>query len=118
MLQGFSVSADVTSGHGSLANMLSTEYIRDEVPKAPILLYAVEKANAYKKTDEIKFNLAKLNKSLWLGEMTQTFDMIIPFNSLFMKQTYPGNPLHTKYVGKLNAAQSIYHRSALQSLVQ
>ena len=66
--------------------MMATEYIRDEVPKAPILLYAVENANPYKKKEEeVKFNLAKLNKCLWLGEMLPTFDMVIPFNSLYMQ---------------------------------
>jgi len=87
------------------------------VPKAPIFLYALESQNPYKKTtDEIKFELFKLNKSLWLGEMLPTYDLAIPFNSLFMKQTYPTNALCSKYLGKLN--QSHYHQSALWSLVQ
>ena len=69
--------------------MMSVEYIRDEVPKAPILLYAVEGANPYKKaTESVKFDLVKLNKCLWLGEMLPTFDMVVPFNSLYMQQTY------------------------------
>jgi len=42
MLQGFQVTSDVTSGFGSLTNMMTTEYIRDEVPKAPLYLYAIE----------------------------------------------------------------------------
>lgn len=74
------------TGFGSLTNMMSTEYIRDEVPKAPILLYAVETANPYRKAQaETKFDLCKLNKCLWLGEMLPTFDLVIPFNSLYMK---------------------------------
>ena len=66
--------------------MVATEYIRDEVPKAPILLYAIETQNPYKKLeDQMKFDLVKLNKSLWLGEMLETFDLVIPFNSLYMQ---------------------------------
>ena len=76
----------MASGFGSLTNMMATEYIRDEVPKAPILLYAVEGANPYKKSEEsLKFDLVKMNKCLWLGEMLPTFDMVIPFNSLYMQ---------------------------------
>ena len=97
---------------------MTTEYIRDEVPKAPLYLYAIESPNPYsKKSDAVKFELFKLNKSLWMGEMLTTFDIVIPFNSLYMKQTYPSNPLVSKYLNKLNVADSVYHRSALQSLV-
>lgn len=89
------------------------------MPKAPIVLYAVESVNPYKKAEEeLKFELAKLNKCLWLGEMLPTFDLVIPFNSLYMQQTYPGSQLVSKYLGKLSTADSVYHRSALQSLVQ
>ena len=85
-MQGFQLTTDVTSGFGSLANTMSVEYIRDEVPKAPLYLYALETSNPYKKAkEEIKFDLFRLNKSLWLGEMLDTFDLVIPFNSLFMK---------------------------------
>ena len=95
--------------------MVATEYIRDEVPKAPILLYALETQNPYKKsTDENKFDLVKLNKSLWLGEMLPTFDMVIPFNSLYMQQTYKNNPLIAKYLQKFpTTQQSPFHRAAL-----
>ena len=86
LLQGFQLTTDVSSGFGSLTNMISTEYIRDEVPKAPIYLYAIESQNPFKKaSEEIKFELFKLNKSLWLGEMVTTYDLVIPFNSLYMK---------------------------------
>ena len=64
---------------------MTTEYIKDEVPKAPVYLYAVETANPFKKsTEDVKFSLAKLNKCLWLGEMLPNFDLVIPFNSLYM----------------------------------
>lgn len=89
MLQGFQVCADVNTGHGSLANMMATEYIRDEVPKAPILLYAIETPNPFKRAEEEnKWDLFKLNKCLWLGEMLPTFDLVVPFNALYMQQTY------------------------------
>jgi len=114
LLQGFQLTSDVTSGFGSLANMMSTEYIRDEMPKAPIYLYALETQNPYKKSkDATKFDLFKLNKSLWLGEMLETFDLVIPFNSLYMKQTYPENEMLRKYLSKMSNANSVYHRSAL-----
>lgn len=118
LLQGFQVTSDVASGFGSLSNMMATEFIRDEAPKAPIYLYAVEGANPYKKSeDRIKFDLAKMNKCLWLGELLPTFDLVVPFNSLYMKQTYPSNLLLKKYLGKLATKDSVYHRSALQSIV-
>ena len=48
-----------------------------------------------------------------MGEMLSTFDLVIPFNSLYMKQTYPSNPLVAKYLNKMDVQNSIYHRSAL-----
>ena len=44
-LQGFSISCDVTAGHGSLANILIQDFCRDEAPKAPVMLYALENYN-------------------------------------------------------------------------
>ena len=43
------MTADVMSGHGSLANILAQEFMRDEAPKAPIMLYAVESKNPFTK---------------------------------------------------------------------
>ena len=84
------------------------------MPKAPVYLYALETQNPYKKSkDATKFDLFKLNKSLWLGEMLETFDLVIPFNSLYMKQTYPENEMLKKYLSKMSNANSVYHRSAL-----
>ena len=48
----------------------------------------------------MKYELAKMNKSLWVGEMLSTFDLVIPFNSLYMQLSYPTNPLVAKYLGK------------------
>ena len=101
-----------------MANTITTDYIKDEVPKAPVYLYAIETKNPYsKKSEETKFELAKLNKSLWLGEMLPTFDLVIPFNSLYMSMTYPLNPQLSKYLSKMNARDSTYHRAALMALV-
>jgi hypothetical protein len=41
-LQGFQLTADVAQGYGSLANIIVEEIFRDEAPKAPVLLYAIE----------------------------------------------------------------------------
>ena len=55
-MQGFSVTADVTSGHGSFANIVAKEFMRDEAPKAPILLYAVETQNPFnQKKQTVKY---------------------------------------------------------------
>ena len=50
--------------------------------------------------------------------MLETFDIVVPFNSLYMKQTYPKNPLVSKYFDRMDTVNSTYHRSALQSIVQ
>jgi len=47
-LQGFKLSADVTSGAGSLASLLIENFMLDEAPKAPILLYASEGSNPFR----------------------------------------------------------------------
>ena len=46
-LQGFQMSCDVTSGHGSLANILIQDFCKDEAPKAPVMLYACESAISF-----------------------------------------------------------------------
>jgi len=66
---------DVTSGHASLAQQLIEDFIRDETPKAPVLLYACEGTNPF--TDAslsdtnlvYKRDLFSLNQSFWLGEL-------------------------------------------------
>jgi len=78
------MTADVTSGHGSLANIVAKEFMRDEAPKAPILLYAVETRNPFnKKKQATKFSLNELNRSLWMGELLPNFDLVIPFNTKY-----------------------------------
>lgn len=45
LLQGYSLAADATSGHGSLASILIEQFMREETPKAPVLLYVAESSN-------------------------------------------------------------------------
>jgi len=35
------------SGHGSLTNILIDEFIKDDCPKAPVLLFALEEKNRF-----------------------------------------------------------------------
>ena len=44
-LQGFQLTVDVNSGFGSMANQIITVYLKDEMPKAPVYLYAVNNDN-------------------------------------------------------------------------
>ena len=46
-LQGFHLAADVTSGCASLTKIIIDEFVRDEAPKAPVLLYASEYSNPF-----------------------------------------------------------------------
>jgi len=41
------LAVDVTSGHASLANVIIEQFIREETPKSPVLLYAVENKNPF-----------------------------------------------------------------------
>jgi hypothetical protein len=60
--------------------------LHDECPKAPVLLYAVESNNPFDEAKETtKFELMKLNRGLWLGDLLPTVDMAIPFDSEFMQ---------------------------------
>ena len=44
-LQGFQLYVDVNSGHSSLANVLINEYLKDESPKSPVFVYALNNRN-------------------------------------------------------------------------
>ena len=117
-LQGFQMTVDVMGGHGSLANILAKEFMRDEAPKAPIMLYAVESRNPFnKKKQAAKYELTELNRSLWMGEMMPTFDMIIPFNVKQMEASIAQSSLLSSCLGNYRGKDLIYHRSALQSIV-
>lgn len=74
--------------------------MHDEAPKAPVLLYAIESKNNFNEaSDPIKFELMKLNKSLWLGDLLSTVDLAIPFDSEFMSSgKFLSQPLVKKYL--------------------
>jgi hypothetical protein len=104
------------SGFATLSNLITTEFVKDECPKAPILLYAIEGANTYREdSDKAKFDLFKLNRGLWMGEMLENFDMVIPFDCAQMQANFKENPLIERFANKYQ--DSRYHRGALQSLV-
>jgi hypothetical protein len=42
---------DSNSGYGSLAQILIKDYVRDEAPKAPILLYSLKNHNMFDAED-------------------------------------------------------------------
>ena len=112
------MTADVTSGHGSLANIIAKEFMRDEAPKAPILLYAIETRNPYsRKTQSVKHDLTELNRSLWLGELLPSFDMVIPFDVGHSNTAFTKSPLFEKTMSGYRGSNLIYHRSALQAVV-
>ena len=51
-----------------------------------MLLYAVESNNPFDEAKETtKFELMKMNRGLWLGDLLPTVDMAIPFDSEFMQ---------------------------------
>ena len=116
LVQGYSLSADVTSGHGSLANILIESFIREETPKAPILLYAAESTNQFKPSvvdtnQQYKHDLFNLNQALWIGQLSKQANLVLPFNEEAMGSIQ--NEIIERYKGK----EYLYHRSALQALV-
>lgn len=116
--QGFQISSDVASGNGSLTKILIQEFIRDEAPKAPVMLYAVESRNMFSEEKEpLKFALAKLNRGLWLGDLLPTVDLAIPFDSEFIQSdAFTSQQLIKDHLQGYKSDLS-YHRSALQSLI-
>lgn len=91
-VQGFSLSCDVNSGNASLCQILVENWIRDEAPKAPVLLYASEGQNPFKDAkieetgNQFKRDLFELNQSFWLGSLARTCDMVIPFHDKSMSK--------------------------------
>jgi hypothetical protein len=79
------LSADVTSGSASLTQILIEEFMQEETPKAPILLYACEGKNPFSGSIEntglkYKYDLFDLNPSFWIGSLSRLATMVIPFN--------------------------------------
>jgi len=88
------------------------EFLRDEAPKAPILLYALENSNPFAVSEsntsiKYKHDLCELNQSLWLAELSRQADMVIPFNQDAMAQL--SGEMIQQYKGK----EFLFHRSAL-----
>ena len=55
------------------------EYIKDEVPKAPIMLYSIKNNNVFLNDDSgLKQNLEILNDSFWLAELSTLANVVIP----------------------------------------
>ena len=55
---------DTNSGHGSFAQLMINDYIKDEVPKAPILLYSLKNSNTFNEEDQPLIADANQNYSL------------------------------------------------------
>ena len=112
LLQGFTLSADVSSGHGSLANILARDHFREESPKSPILLYACETQNQFKAegSGRYKHDLFELNKALWLADLSRSVDMVVPFSDEKMAS------FKSEQVSRFDP-DLLYHRTTLQGLV-
>jgi hypothetical protein len=91
---------------------LVSDFIRDEVPKAPVMLYSLKNQNKFNEEDratmsqaeyesertvkdEMMKGLEDLNQSLWLSELSEEVNLVIPFdtpvfgeNSLLSQENY------------------------------
>jgi hypothetical protein len=104
----------VATGNGSLAKILIQNFMRDEAPKCPVLLYAVESKNAFNEAnDPLKFELMKLNRGLWLGDLLPTVDMAVPFDNEFMQSDAFSGQTLLKNLMSGYKRELIYHSSAL-----
>ena len=73
-----------------MANQIITYYLRDESPKSPVYLYALNNSNSeYLKTngeldqnDELREKLMSLNQSLFMSETLENIDVVIPFDNV------------------------------------
>ena len=76
-----------------------SEYIKDEVPKAPIYLYSIKNSNNFDSQDEhyeTKRAIEALNNSLWLTELSSIVDVVMPMDPLLsIDETY-----RAKYLGR------------------
>ena len=45
MLQGYQIMSDTNSGYGSLTSSLIQDYLKEETPKAPIILFSLKNTN-------------------------------------------------------------------------
>ena len=104
------------SGNASLTKVLIEEWCRDEAPKAPVLLYAVESQNPFVVKNygdtsmQYKHDLFELNQSLWIGDLATKANLVIPFDDGYLQS------VKHKLLGQYQK-QYLYHRSALPALV-
>jgi hypothetical protein len=57
------------------------DFCKDEAPKAPVMLYALENSNKFvRETDPTKYSVSEISRSLWLGDLSQNADFVIPFD--------------------------------------
>ena len=105
----------MASGHGSLTKILVTEFMKDEAPKAPVLLYALEGKNAFdNEKDPIKFELMKLNRGLWLGDLLPTVDLAIPMDNEYMQSdAFNKQPFIGALLQGYRGSELLYHQGAL-----
>ena len=70
--------------------------LRDEAPKAPVLLYAIENSSTISEEEApMKYNLQEVSRSLWLGELSPNVDLVIPFDERSTRL----NTLHKDILG-------------------
>lgn len=82
---------DTNSGFSSLANQITTYFLKDEAPKAPVFLFAVGNRNqvaiGQAASEDERTNAATrqrlidLNQSLFLSEI-EDVDLIVPFDTV------------------------------------
>ncbi|CDW82252.1 UNKNOWN [Stylonychia lemnae] len=114
LLQGFQFICDTNSGFGSMAQFMIQDYVKDEVPKAPILLYSIKNQNKYDEDENTvyKQQLEQLNHGLWLSELaTNLTTAFVPLDEVTMTQQLN----QRVFSGFQN--QSKFHQSSIYSIL-
>jgi len=58
----------------------------------------------------MKFELMKLNRSLWLGDLLHTVDLAIPIDSEFMhSEEFGKQPLINEMLQEYRGSELLYH---------
>jgi len=108
------------SGHGSLANILIQDFCRDEAPKAPVMLYALENYNNVEREKApTKYAVQEISRSLWLGDLSGSADFVIPFDerAIHLGGKTQSGLLSGFKNSDTESSKGLYHRSALQAKV-
>ena len=89
-LQGFKLTVDANSGFSSLANIITTYFLKDEAPKAPVYLYSVNNENKVDMSSlesedertnaETRQQLMDLNLSLFMADVQEDYELVVPFD--------------------------------------